>query len=1014
MLAHWLLFSLIVLPFVLPFFLVILCCPCCCCCPRRLKQSLGAFIVRNVLVFRYNIRVTGLSTLVKNGKGILFLPNHPALIDPFMVMSYLHKRFRVRPLVAEAQVEKKPWFFKLAEALAVPDFGEGTNSYTMHLMEQVKQNTLSTLEGGENVLLYPSGRLMRSGTHFNELSASAVFDLIQKRKDAGWRVVLIYTDGLWGSRFSTAYQGKTPDFVTELKGGVGSLLANLLVFMPKRRVDMVFEEVEVPDFPDKVELNKWLMSKYNAGGDETLAKPGEDGYRRGKGRVPYRCCSPNSVKALPENKSGSATDLGDEDLDPKLVETVLRGLGKHLGKPRSALALSQSLSYDLGLDSIQLGELLGWLDEEFNVQDVNATELSTVSSVVQVVAGKSSSTAAPRVRPAAKGWTENMAKRPEVIKVIKGDSLPEAFLLNAKRMGTMVAVGDDISGALPYDRFLIGAILFAEYLRAHPERLAHNRIGVMMPAAAGVGVIIMGVMLAGCAPVMVNWTVGRASLEHVLQTTGIKTVITAKSFLKKLGPEVDLTCLLETEGLLLFIEDLKASFGTFAKLRGKLLSMKSAKSLHSRYNLQKITRDDEAVVLFTSGSESFPKGVPLSHGNILSNIQGMINVAGVRNTDCLYGVLPPFHSFGFTVTTMGPMVSGVKVAYYPNPTEYRRIAREMARWRPSIYLGTPTFTNGILQASKADYEKSCRSTTSNEAAATNVGKARWPTSSLRLCVTGAEKTPEALFQLASNEHRPPIEVIEGYGITETSPVLTANRPQRPRAGVGWALDGSRLALLETEPYLAKEWKIVATCSSDGAVVGPTGKQGIIIASGPGVFGKPDASPPRAYLGIPLEEKNPFIFLDGTYWYDTGDLGYFDGQGALHLAGRMKRFVKVAGEMVSLVQLEVALKKKTLQDGSKPWEDIEEGPVVAVEAMEQDGERPIFGLISAVDATVDGANEQLQAEGMPRIAKISFIVDSRTEFDARWAEQGTLPLLGTGKSDYAAMKRAVARRVKEGL
>jgi len=289
--------------------------------------------------------------------------------------------------------------------------------------------------------------------------------------------------------------------------------------------------------------------------------------------------------------------------------------------------------------------------------------------------------------------------------------------------------------------------------------------------------------------------------------------------------------------------------------------------------------------------------------------------------------------------------------------------------------------------------------------------APWPTASLRLLVTGAEKTPGSLFDFAGTIHEPPIEVFEGYGITETSPVLTSNRRGKPRAGVGWAINGTALALLNIEKYLTKEIEALAVCNEEHKLSGTVRKEGVIIARGPGVFGAPQADPPRAYLGIPLSEKNPFVWVHDSWWYDTGDLGFFDESGALHLAGRLKRFVKIAGEMVSLVSLEVALKLRELGDGSKPWVDSQDGPVVAVEAYEADGEKPVLGLITAVDASLADANEQLQAAGMPKIARLTVLVDGRQVFDERWAKQGTLPLLGTGKTDYAQMKRALAAVVR---
>jgi long-chain-fatty-acid--[acyl-carrier-protein] ligase len=310
-------------------------------------------------------------------------------------------------------------------------------------------------------------------------------------------------------------------------------------------------------------------------------------------------------------------------------------------------------------------------------------------------------------------------------------------------------------------------------------------------------------------------------------------------------------------------------------------------------------------------------------------------------------------------------------------------------------LGTPTFVNGVLRSAEAARNKAIE------------GKQdpSWLTASLRLCVTGAEKTPDHLYAFGES-HDPPIKIIEGYGITETSPVLTANLPGKPRAGVGWPVAKSTIALIDLEAFNdGRQVKLIAT--SDGnELKGDVDKRVLICANGPCVFGDPGGNPPSGYLGIPLTEKNPYVFFKERWWYETGDLGTFDNTGALYLAGRLKRFVKIAGEMVSLVSLEAALKQRVLPDGSHPWADKDSGPVLAVEGYEA-GEKPVLALVTAVDASLDDANDQLREAGMPKIAKLTFLLDSRAVFDAFWAQQGTLPLLGTGKTDYASVKKALA-------
>jgi long-chain-fatty-acid--[acyl-carrier-protein] ligase len=295
-----------------------------------------------------------------------------------------------------------------------------------------------------------------------------------------------------------------------------------------------------------------------------------------------------------------------------------------------------------------------------------------------------------------------------------------------------------------------------------------------------------------------------------------------------------------------------------------------------------------------------------------------------------------------------------------------------------------------------------------KAAVAPVEDSSWLTSSLRMVITGAEKAPQKLYDFAAKVHEPPFRLIEGYGITETSPVLTANIPTKDAAGVGWPISGIEIGLLNVEAYLTKRYDLIATAGSQGLTNGKANTEGLIVAKGDSVFGAPDATEPMAYLGLPLSKKNPFLHINGAHWYDTGDLGYFDESGALFLSGRLKRFVKIAGEMVSLVAMEAVLKRYEPEPGKTPWADVEEGPVLAVEALERDG-RPVLALVSTVEASLQDANEQLAKEGMPRIAKLTQLVPGRC-FGDRWARLGVLPLLGSGKTDYAAIKRAVEAAV----
>jgi long-chain-fatty-acid--[acyl-carrier-protein] ligase len=328
-----------------------------------------------------------------------------------------------------------------------------------------------------------------------------------------------------------------------------------------------------------------------------------------------------------------------------------------------------------------------------------------------------------------------------------------------------------------------------------------------------------------------------------------------------------------------------------------------------------------------------PKGVPLSHFNVLKNIIHALETLKVQDTDVFYGFLPPFHSFGFTVTSILPVISGIRCAYYPNPTDSRRLAAGVEKWQISLMCGTPSFLRGILKA-----------------VASGQGK------SLRYLLAGAEKADDELFSLVENLQTG-ARLLEGYGITECSPIITVNHEDKPRAGVGYPLKSTELLIVDI----------------DSLTPVAQGERGLILVSGDSVFsGYLDAS------------KNPFVTVGEQSYYNTGDLGYLSPDGALFLAGRLKRFVKVAGEMISLPAMEDALLEF--------FPATEDGPSFAVEALEKDGERPIIALFVLKPEELETVNSNLRAKGFSAVGRINQI-----------KVLPKIPLLGTGKTDYRSLK-----------
>lgn len=517
------------------------------------------------------------------------------------------------------------------------------------------------------------------------------------------------------------------------------------------------------------------------------------------------------------------------------------------------------------------------------------------------------------------------------MQIAEGKTIPEAFLRNCDRMGKAVACADMRSGVMTYPQLKMRALLIADYIRKMPG----DTIGIMLPASVAANLLILAVQLAGKVPMMINWTIGPRHLESVASLSKVKTILTAWSFIDKLE-NVDLTPI---EEQLLMLEDLRREISLGAKLKAFFLSKWPAERLLKKLKLDKLTEESQAVLLFTSGTESMPKGVPLSHKNILSNDRAALEGLLIYSDDVLLGMLPPFHSFGFTVTGLLTLLSGIRIAFSPDPTDGKRLARAIERWGATILCGPPTFLKAIMKAASPEQLRT-----------------------VRLCFSGAEKVPPDLLALMAPFGGEEF-FIEGYGITECSPVLTFNRQGKPHRGVGLPAQGVELLIVHPETFEPL----------------PVGTQGLILARGPNVF--------SGYLNPSV--SSPFIEVKGLPWYKTGDLGFLDEEGALTISGRLKRFVKIGAEMISLAAVEDGLLQVGLEKG---WPVGHEGPALAVSAKEVVGEKPRFYLFTKLELDLEEVNKALKDAGFSNLVKFSEIF-----------RLPDIPVMGTGKINYRLLE-----------
>ena len=865
--------------------------------------------VRTILRLRYRTEVSGVESVAKKGcSGILFLPNHPALIDPVILMTQLYSRFRLRPLADQDQMNRPGlrWLASHLNVVVIPDpalYGEASRK----AVEEGVENCIVALRAGSNILLYPSGHIMRQRTE--DLAGSSAVETILKRLPEV-RVVLVRTHGLWGSGFSRA-SGMAPPLGKILKKGVLSVLANGIFFTPRRRVKIeLCEPEDLPRHGGRAPLNRYLEAFYNRDAPSAWT-------------VPYTLWEKGGAREMPEPAHG--TNAGDLSEIPEATRAlVVQHLRELTG--RASIREADSLARDLNLDSLALVDLGLWVQSEFGFPVSDGAGMETVGDVLLAARGFSSVPAKQALNPIPAEWFRagiGVASRDDVL-IPSGTTLTSVFLAQASLGLDRVVLADQMGGVKTYRDVIVGILALSPEIRKLPGEC----IGIMLPASAGAGVLYLATLFSGKTPVMVNWTVGVRNMTHSLDLLGVRAVLTAGRVVQKIESQSgNLGALKER---FVMVEDMGRKIGAVAKIQ---VWLKSRTIWRRRLASVKVA--DTAVVLFTSGSESLPKAVPLTHANLLANLRDFCRVFRFRPEDRFIGILPPFHSFGLTCTLLLPLCSGIPVAYHSNPTEGVMLARLIEAYRITLLVGTPTFLGGILRAVKGA-----------------------EVDSLRAVITGAEKCPQALFDLIERQW-PALKVIEGYGITECSPVVSANDEENLQPGtIGKPLPSVEAVLVDVET---------------GRRVEP-GCPGMLLVRGPSIFG--------GYLNY--EGASPFVEFEGKSWYRTGDLVLQRRDGVLVFSGRLKRFVKLGGEMISLPAIEEALAKVYTQP-------TDEETVIAVEATPVDL-NPELVLFTIRDLDREEVNNRIKEAGLSSLHNIRCL---------RKLER--IPILGTGKTDYQALK-----------
>ena len=522
------------------------------------------------------------------------------------------------------------------------------------------------------------------------------------------------------------------------------------------------------------------------------------------------------------------------------------------------------------------------------------------------------------------------------------DSLPVTLIAGLKKHGSSTTLYDGTDDSQwTFDKLLAIAIVFAAEIKLQTQK---KRVGIILPPGRGGMLANLAVLLAGKIPVNINFTSSHHAVQSCIHQADIDKFITADPFVRKVAsfpwpPNRDLIYIER------ILPPLKKKITRWFILCKTLPTPIIAKML----GLGKSKGNDEAVLLFTSGSSGEPKGVPLSHRNILANVCQFGSRVNLSHEDKILGCLPLFHAFGITATLLYPCIQGINLATYPNPLEAKRLAELIQMHSVNALITTPTFLRGFMRRVNPEQ-----------------------LASLHYCVTGAEKLPNSLADAFKEKFGK--SILEGYGLTETAPATNLSLHTPEQQGDTQTIPAERMGSVgKLLPGIAIKMTNPATEESS-----PIDQQGSIWLRGANIF--------DGYLND--EKKSAEVLHDG--WFNTGDVGRVDDDGFLYIEGRLSRFSKIGGEMVPHETIEAAITKTLGLD-----KETERKIAVVGIPDEQKGEA--IALLTTIcgdtrDQECIALRYQLMDQGIPSLwcPKTFIPVDE-------------IPILASGKLDLKSCK-----------
>ncbi len=525
----------------------------------------------------------------------------------------------------------------------------------------------------------------------------------------------------------------------------------------------------------------------------------------------------------------------------------------------------------------------------------------------------------------------------------KADAAPlhHGWVRNARRRRKLFAMGDTLSPDIPLGHTLLRAVVLARRLR--DGWAGQENVGVLLPPSVGGALVNYAAALGGRTVVNLNYTTGQEVFEHCIAAAGLRSIVTSRGFMEKLGEKLRIPEGIET----IWLEDLRGLRGGFgeivvAAVAARLMPVRMLERFCGA--IRRPTPDTPATIIFSSGSTGTPKGVVLTHYNVLANVESFGRALHIWPHDRMLGVLPFFHSFGYTVSLWGGALLPFGSVFHYNPLDLKTIGELVEGRRVTLLISTPTFMMQYVR--------------------------RIPPGQfggLSAVVSGAERLPDSVREAFLERFGQ--EPLQGYGTTECSPVVAVNVPDHRSPGL-YQVGHKRGSVGHPLPGIAVRTVDPVTGESTAE-----GEAGLLQVKGPNVM--------AGYLGLP--EKTAEVLREG--WYDTGDMARIDEDGFIFITGRLSRFSKIGGEMVPHVGVE-----DKLREALAPAEGEE--LVVTAVADEKKGEQLVV-LHTLAESKLEGLAEKLGRAGLPNLwvpRKDSFF---RVE---------AIPVLGTGKLDLQGVGR----------